>query len=356
MPLPVHWGRLGRAAAGGLRLVAGRVSGRPALVSAVVYLTQRCNLRCVYCSAPFRGTGELDTATWRGIVDELAALGCVRVAILGGEPLLRPDLGELIAHIGDRGMTASLTSNGLLVPRRLDALRRLSHLVLSLDAPGPANDAARGEGVFEAVQAALAAARGIGLRVKLNAVLTAHTAGELDALLAFCDRHDLPLTVNVVRSEAPDLWRDAATVRPADDAIAGLLEHLAVQARRNPRLLFSPSTYRYAADWQAFGKDRSERGDWPAGDRRLRRAPSCHHGRNTISIDADGEVYPCAITVGRIRGGNAAREGVRATWRRLHDHQCLTCFSPCTVEQNAILSLRPGPLLHFARRHLGRFA
>lgn len=356
MALPMHWGRLARAAGGGLRLVAGRVSGSPALVSAVIYLTQRCNLRCVYCSAPFRGTGELDTATWRRLIDELAGLGCARVAILGGEPLLRADLGELIGHINDRGMTASLTSNGLLVPRRLDALRRLSHLVLSLDAPGPANDAARGKGVFDAVQAAIAAARGIGLRVKLNAVLTTHNAGELDALLAFCERQDLSLTVNVVRSEDPALWRDAATVRPADDAIADLLEHLAEQARRNPRLLFSPATYRYGAAWQAFAKDRVERGEWPATDRRLRRAPSCHHGRNTVSIDADGEVYPCALTVGQIRGGNAAREGVRATWQRLHDHQCLTCFSPCTVEQNAILSLRPGPLLHYVRRHVGRFA
>ena len=352
----MQWRRLSRVAGGGVRLLAGRVTGQPALLSTVIYLTQRCNLRCIYCSAPFRGTGELDTGTWRGIIDELAALGCIRIAILGGEPLLRADLGDLIEHICERGMTANMTSNGLLVPRRLDALRRLSHLVLSLDAPGPANDAARGAGVFDAVQRAIAAARGIGLPVKLNAVMTAHSAGELDALLAFCDQHDLSLTINVVRSESPDLWRDAATVRPDDDAIADLLTRLALAARRNPRLLFSPATYRYAATWQAFGTDRVERGAWPAADPRLRRAPSCHHGRNVIAIDADGEVYPCGITIGRIRGGNAAREGVRAAWQRLHDHQCLTCFSPCTVEQNAILSLRPGPLVHFARRHLGRFA
>ena len=337
-------------------MLAGRVSGQPALLSAVIYLTQRCNLRCLYCSAPFRGTGELDTATWRGIIDELAALGCIRIAILGGEPLLRSDLGDLIAHIRERGMTVGLTSNGLLVPRRIEALKRLSNLVLSLDAPGAANDAVRGAGVFDAVQRAIAAARGIGLPLKLNAVMTAHSAGELDALLRFCDEHDLSLTVNVVRSESPDLWRDAATVRPDDDAIAALLNRLADAAHRNPRLLFSPATYRYAAAWQTFGKERIERGDWPEADPRLRDAPACHHGRNTVAIDADGEVYPCSITFGRIRGGNAAREGVRTTWQRLHDHQCLTCFSPCTVEQNAILSLRPGPLLHFARRHLGRFA
>lgn len=337
-------------------MLAGRMSGRPALLSAACYVTQRCNLRCVYCSAPLRGTGELDTASWRAIIDELGDLGCLRVAILGGEPLLRADLGELIAHLRRRGMSVGLTSNGLLVPRRLATLHGLSHLVLSLDAPGAANDAVRGAGGFAAVRAAIAAARSIHLPVKLNAVLTATSAPHLDELLAFCEQHDLPLTVSVVRSGAADLWHDAASVRPTDAAAAALLDRLAALARRNRRLLFSPATYRYAAGWGDYGRDRVERGDWPAGDPRLRRAPTCHHGRNTVVIDADGEVYPCVLTFGRIRGGNAAREGVAATWRRLHDHQCLTCFSPCTVEQNGILSLRPGPLLHFTRRHLGRFA
>lgn len=351
-----RWRAVSRAAGGGLRLLAGRLTGAPALLSASCYLTQRCNLRCVYCSAPLRGTAELDTGAWRAILDELADLGCVRVAVLGGEPLLRADLGELIAHARGRGLAVGLTSNGLLVPRRLDALRALSHLVLSLDAPGPSNDAVRGAGVFAAVEAAIAAARSIGLPTKLNATLSAPTAPHLDALLAFCERHDLSLTVNVVRSEAPDLWQDAATVRPADDAMRALLTRLAALARRNRRLLFSPSAYEYAAQWGDYGRDRVEVGDWPADDPRLRAAPRCHHGRNAISIDADGEVYPCTLTFGRIRGGNAARDGVAAAWRRLHDHRCLACFTLCTVEQNSIFSLRPSPLLHFARRHLGRFA
>jgi len=354
--LPVRWRAVARAAGGGLRLLAGRASGRPALLSAVAYLTQRCNLRCVYCSAPLRGTGELDTATWRSLFDQLAALGCLRIAILGGEPLLRADLGELIAHIRATGMTASLTSNGLLVPRRIDALRGLSHLVLSLDAPGPANDEVRGRGVFAAVEAAIDAARGAGLRVKLNAVLSAPTAPHLDDLLAFCERRDLSLTINVVRSESPELWKDAATVRPAADATAALLARLAELASRNRRLLFSAETYRYGAGWQDYTKDRAEVGEWPASDPRLRDAPACHHGRNTVVIDADGETYPCAITIGRVRGGNAARDGVASAWRRLHDHPCVTCFSPCAVEQNMILSLRPATLMQFARRHLGRFA
>ena len=74
------------------------------------------------------------------------------------------------------------------------------------------------------------------------------------------------------------------------------------------------------------------------------------------STRADGTVYPCVATVGRIIGGNAARDGVAAAWRRLHDHRCVACYAPCLVEQNQLLALRPGPLVQFVRRHLGRYA
>jgi len=345
-------GALGTA----IQVATSRLLGRQTLSGATVYLTQRCNLHCVYCSAPQRGVPELTTAQWRTIFDELAELGCRRLTILGGEPLLRADLGELIAHARGNGMRCVVTSNGLLVPRRIDALRDVDTLVLSLDAPGPANDAVRGEGVFAAVEAAIAAAREHCLPLKLNAVLSAVTAPHLDELLAFIERHDLYLTINIVRTGAPDLWKDAATIKDDDAAIAQLCVRLADVARDNPRVLFSPQSYRYAATWRDYAQDRFEADELAADDARRSRGPKCHAGRAYLSIDADGTVYPCTVTFNRLPGGNAATGGVAAAWRALHDHPCVACWAPCLVEQNYLHSLQPGVLAHFARRHLPRFA
>ena len=342
-----------RAAIG---VVKGRILGRANLVVANLFVTQRCNLRCAYCSSPQKHTPELSTAQWRDVIGQLADLGCRRVTILGGEPLLRPDLGEIVTYARNRGIGVVVTSNGLLVPRRIESLRDVDTLVLSLDAPGDANDALRGRGVFAAVVAAIEAARAHGIPVKLNAVLSAVTAPHLDDLLAFCEQHDLYVTVNIMRSGAPDLWNDAASYKDDDDAIRRLCERLAKLARSNRRLLFSSKSYRYAALWGDFACDRIETGEAATHDARVVNGPRCHAGRSYISIDADGSVYPCTLTFGRLSGGNAATSGVAASWQRLHDHPCVACYSPCMVEQNYLHSLDAGVLSHFARRHLPRFA
>lgn len=350
---PARWLGGARQAA---RLLAGRFGGSPALVSAALYPTHRCNLRCTYCNSPFLKTPELSTEQWLTAIDELHALGCRRVGILGGEPLLRADLGTLIARIRSRGMQCVLTSNGMLVAKHIDRLHGLNTLVLSLDAPNQSNDDVRGVGVFAGVEAAVAAARAARVPVKLNAVVSTVTAPHLDALLAYVDAHDLSLTINIVRSASADLYRDAGAVKPEDDEIQQLLEKLAAVARVNPRVLFSPRSYDYASRWGTYARDRIEAGDVPADDPRVRRGPTCHAGRSYLTINPDGSVFPCALTVNRIRGGNVATDGVEAAWRSLHDHQCLACFSPCLVEQNHLCSLTPSVMLHFARRHLASFS
>ena len=69
-------------------------------------------------------------------IDKLAALGTSVVAFSGGEPMLHPDLDDLIRHIRGRGMMAGLITNGyFLVPKRIEALNDagLDFLQISID-------------------------------------------------------------------------------------------------------------------------------------------------------------------------------------------------------------------------------
>jgi pyrroloquinoline quinone biosynthesis protein E len=75
-------------------------------------LTYRCPLHCLFCSNPIdyaRHQVELDTPTWKRILGEARALGAVQLGFSGGEPLLREDLEELVAHA--RGLGSTPTSS-----------------------------------------------------------------------------------------------------------------------------------------------------------------------------------------------------------------------------------------------------
>jgi pyrroloquinoline quinone biosynthesis protein E len=110
----------------------------PPPVSLLVELTHRCPLQCPYCSNPVeleRAGVELDTASWRRVLDEATALGVLQVHFSGGEPTARRDLVDLVRHAAELGQYSNLITSGVLLDQaKLDALvgAGLDHLQLSI--------------------------------------------------------------------------------------------------------------------------------------------------------------------------------------------------------------------------------
>jgi len=97
---------------------------------------RRCNLSCAYCNEFDKVSKPLPLETMFRRVDRLAALGTTIITLSGGEPLLHPELEEIVQHIRRRGIIAGLITNGyLLTPQRIDHLNRagLDHLQISID-------------------------------------------------------------------------------------------------------------------------------------------------------------------------------------------------------------------------------
>jgi MoaA/NifB/PqqE/SkfB family radical SAM enzyme len=97
---------------------------------------RRCNLSCAYCNEYDDISKPVPTETILRRVDCLRELGTTVITLSGGEPLLHPDLDEIIAHIRRRGIIAGLITNGyLLTAARIHRLNRagLDHLQISID-------------------------------------------------------------------------------------------------------------------------------------------------------------------------------------------------------------------------------
>ncbi len=106
---------------------------------AVWELTLRCNLHCIHCgsTAGRSRDSELTPDEALALCDDLAATGCRGVALMGGEPLLRPDWFEIAARVRKHGMELSLITNGIAGTAEIaDKLVSLSPraVAVSLDA------------------------------------------------------------------------------------------------------------------------------------------------------------------------------------------------------------------------------
>jgi MoaA/NifB/PqqE/SkfB family radical SAM enzyme len=105
-------------------------------VLAHVIPMRRCNLACAYCNEYDDSSKPVPLETMYARLDRLAALGTTVITISGGEPLLHPDLDQIVARIRRGGAMAGLITNGyLLTAERVHRLNRagLEHLQISID-------------------------------------------------------------------------------------------------------------------------------------------------------------------------------------------------------------------------------
>ena len=118
------------------RMIATALKSREHPILAHIVPIRRCNLSCTYCNEYDSISKPVPTAEMLRRIELLAALGTATVTISGGEPLLHPNLDEMIRRIRALGMLAQLITNGyLLTPERIERLNQagLDHLQISID-------------------------------------------------------------------------------------------------------------------------------------------------------------------------------------------------------------------------------
>jgi MoaA/NifB/PqqE/SkfB family radical SAM enzyme len=124
----------------GAKMVAKALASTDHPLLAHIIPIRRCNLACEYCNEFDDFSKPVPTEAMFRRVDKLAELGTSVITISGGEPLLHPELDEIIGRIRKRGMIAGLITNGyLLVAERIERLNRagLEWLQISIDNVNP---------------------------------------------------------------------------------------------------------------------------------------------------------------------------------------------------------------------------
>jgi pyrroloquinoline quinone biosynthesis protein E len=245
-------------------------------------LTHLCPLQCPYCSNPqalLSPREELSTAEWKRVIAEAAALGVLQIHFSGGEPMVRRDLEDLVAHARAAGLYSNLITSGVLPGAdRLPALAQagLDHVQLSFqDAEaGSAERIGNLPGAQAKKMAFAAEVRAAGLPLTLNAVVHRQNLARLEEII------ELALSLGAGRLEIAHVqyygWalQNRGALMPSRSQIEAAAQ-IVEQARQRFKghLVIDHVTPDYFAR-----RPKACMGGW---------------GRQFLNIAPDGKVLPC---------------------------------------------------------------
>lgn len=273
----------------------------PAVVRArtekiTIAITAHCNLRCQGCKygRDFMPGSQLPLDTVRELLEDAAEARVPAVRLYGGEPLLHPDVVEMVRIASDLGVGCYMTTNGLVLDRKIADLHAagLRKVTIGYYGEGEAfDDYVQRPGRYQRLLESLEATRRQfgpeDLEIQFNFLLSRRTATieAIDAMVAFADRFQGSIHVDVVHYSLPYFQEGPERelqFRPDDrPAVERVVDHLLALKRARPKLL-TESEIALASfpDWAL----KQEEMRVPCDARKL------------LWVGADGSVMLCYVT------------------------------------------------------------
>lgn len=244
-------------------------------------LTYRCNNDCAHCyNARPRNYPELETSQWKEILDRLWQLGIPHVVFTGGEPTLRDDLIELVAHAEKNGQITGLNTNGrrLKDTRYVEALVEagLDHVQITLESHDPDihDRMVRASGAWPQTVAGIRAALDSPLYVMTNTTMLKDNAPYLGETLDFLASVGVPTVgLNALIYSGHGLTVGSG-LKEAE--LTPLLELARQKTARQRLIWYTPTQY---CNFDPMSLELGVKG--------------CTAARYNMCIEPDGAVIPC---------------------------------------------------------------
>ncbi|QGG47770.1 putative heme d1 biosynthesis radical SAM protein NirJ1 [Heliorestis convoluta] len=162
-------------------------------------VSRTCNLNCIHCYSDSEDKdypNELTTEEAKKFIDDLADFNVPVLLLSGGEPLMRPDIFDLVAYATEHKIRVTFSTNGTLItPDVAKEIKKfgVGYVGISLDGIGENNDRFRGKkGAFnealEGIRNCLAIDQRVGLRFTINR----HNFNQLEDIFRLIEEEKIP--------------------------------------------------------------------------------------------------------------------------------------------------------------------
>jgi MoaA/NifB/PqqE/SkfB family radical SAM enzyme len=289
-------------------------------------ITNRCNFRCEYCHMPTTERDELDTAAWLRAIDEFHAAGTRRCSLMGGEPLVRRDVGKLIAHLVERRIHAAMNTNGWFVRDRIEDVAKLDLVCVGLDGPVEIHDVQRRRRgsharAVEAIELLLSR----GVEVVTMTPVTPRGIDHIDEMLRLAREVGFRAGFQIEHDADCDV-RKPIGEGLSDTRLSALAEHL---------------LRRKAEGWPVAMSRTFLRAFAARGRRMLASCTECHVPRHTCMVRPDGMVVPCFLTQHQGPMASGPAHGFVRAFHDIAQPDGPGCASQPLMELHSVLALRP---------------
>ncbi|MFA7013238.1 MAG: radical SAM protein [Desulfobacterales bacterium] len=273
-------------------------------------VTGACNLRCIHCHAVSgqAAKDELTTDEGKRLIDMIAAESEFRTLIYtGGEPLVRPDIFELLRHSQKAGLANIIATNGTLIDEEM-AFKLKDHGVvchaISLDAADPSvhNMVRNKAGAFDLAMRGIEATRKAGIMLQTNTTAMEYNMPHLPELIDYADRcgAGIMLMYQLVAVGRGEKIEQATLKKSANQHLSELISKKQKSCSMIIEPVAGPQYWPYLL----------EKGGIRGGPL-LKLAEKVFHGcaaaRGFVYIKANGDVWPCPFV--EVSGGNVRNTG-----------------------------------------------
>jgi MoaA/NifB/PqqE/SkfB family radical SAM enzyme len=302
-----------------LALGARRLLGRKSPFQMTLSLTNRCNFRCDYCEIPLQHREEMTTSEWMAAIDELRAGGMGRASLIGGEPLLRKDVGEIVRHLKRRGVHVSMNTNGWLIPDRLADVAELDLVCVTLDGPEAVHDAQRHRGSYARVLRAIESLKARNIPIVTMTVVTAASIDHVEHVVDVAREHGIRAYFQLEHHAQMDV---SLPIAPAigQERVAALARQLRSLKRRGLPVGNSFPVL-----------------DQQEATRYLIGCEGCHAGSYFGYVFSDGTVSQCLLTQRQVEPRNGRERGFLRAFEELAPPRGPGCSCVPSHEVNHML-------------------
>lgn len=266
-----------------------RPSRSPTPNSLFLHLTSRCNLTCLHC---YTGNSfqhpvkDLPAPLVSRMIDDLADHGGTSVTLSGGEPLLHPELKEILRHAALR-VQIKLLTNGTLIDREWAAFLADMDVYVQISVDGSCeaiHDRIRGKGSFRMAMEGLGHLQrsGLGERINFSTTVMNQNLDDLLEIIPLARRRGVPLVRFLPlrkKGAAESTWPTIGSTLTTEDYARFYDDTHRYQASTGTSIEISCGLSGFLLKMPAaFEKDDI----W------------CPVGRQVV-VDSNGEAYPCVL-------------------------------------------------------------